>query len=319
MNTDFEKVIEREIMRALPIGYGMMPDNKLLGRFPYKIRYAFHSLKRNGCKTLINVFVLPSNITLDENIESQIIQLRNYIISKGCMFIVICEDDGRHYMNDTAIFVLEQLDLYNSNYFSLICNEDDSFKVTLDRDNYENISSIIHDIWAGKLTYYGADIGQQIVNLEVMRDECWKCHALMKTVTGIVIPNKKLLSWDNPYWSYFNHMVPICELNDIDIEQIIPVVERIRCREPFITPIEYRYSQTANDSYWTAICPHCGALRGAFYIEEDRRNLALTLDSRINHSLEYFSFEMIVRQTLLNKIGKGWEDFPCTCMMEWKR
>lgn len=319
MNTDFEKVVEREILKALSTGYRMIPDNKLLGRFPCKIKYAFHSLKTNGSNTLINILVLPLNITLDEKIESQLTQLRDYIISKECMFIVICEDESSYNMGDTAIFVSEQLDLYNPNYFSLICTEDEDFKVILDADNYENISSIIHDIWTGKLTYYGADIGLQIVNLEVMRDECWKCHALMKTVTGIVIPNKKLLSWDNPYWSYFNHIVPICELDDVDIEQIIPVVERIRCKDPFITPIEYRYSQTVNDRYWAAICPHCGVLRGALYIEEDRRNLALTLDSRINHSLEYFSFEMIVRQTLLNKIGKGWEDFPCTCMMEWKR
>ena len=320
MNTDFEKVVEREIIKELPEGYGMIPDKKLLGKFPCKIRFAFFAKKKNGYSILINILILPASIVLNANTESQIIQLRNYILSKKCMLIAIYEKIKG---TDLPIFIEECIDLLNPNYLSIGCDRDNKFKPII-RDlvtdyDYESVRDIIRDIWQERLIYNGITVGKRVANIEIIPEICFRCHKTIKIVTGIVFPNKKLHFWDNLDWNYFNRIVLIAELDDFDIAQIKPVVEQLRLEDPLITPIEYRFSQFAKSTYWAAVCPHCNVIKGNHFVEDGGRFIVQDPYSRIRHDSEYYSFEMNVRQSLLDKIGRGWERFPCTCMMGWRR
>lgn len=320
MNIGFEKIIEQEVLKALPTDCIIIPSHKLLGKPPYKVRFAFFSKKKNGYDVLINIIVLPASIVLDKSTELQIIQLRNYILSKKCMLIVIYENANR---TDLPIFIAEDLNLSSPNYLSIEYDSQNKFKPMIrgldTYYDYESIRDIIRDIWQGRLVYKGIKVGKQLANIEVMTEECFRCHKIRKVVTGIVFPNKKLHSWDNSDWKYFNQIVLIAELDDLDIAQIKPVVEQLRQEEPLITPIEYRFSKFIKSEYWAAVCPHCNVIKGNNYVEDERRFVAQKNYSRLCHDLEYFSFEMNVRQYLIEKIAGGWEEFPHTCMSGWYR
>ncbi|MCM1723305.1 hypothetical protein [Bacteroides ovatus] len=320
MSLDFENYIDQEIKEALPLGYPMIAVNKLLGKHPYKIRFAFFSKKRSGYDVLINILVLPASIVLDENTESQIIQLRNYILSKRCMLIVIYEYVD---ISDLPIFIEECLDLSNPNYLSIRCDRENKFKpikreLVTDYD-YESVRDIIRDIWKGRLVYNGIEVGVRMANIEIIPEICFRCHKTMKVATGIVFPNKKLHFWDNLDWSYFNRIVLIAELDDSEIAQIKPVVEQLRLEEPLVTPIEYRFSQFTQSTYWAAVCPHCNVIKGNHFVEDGLRFVVQDPYSRIRRELEYYSFEMSVSQSLIQKITSGFDGFLGTCYMGWKR
>jgi len=208
----FNAVVEIEIKKAIPSNWNLIPNDKLLGAEPFKVSYAFNSSIIDGKSKLMNILVLEKDFPLNEQTEKQIFNLRNYIISKDCILIVIgeLEEDGDY--NEVSDFISESLMIENQNYYSILCSLDEGFTVTVEDKNFEDLNGIIHDIWSGNLRFAGPGLGNQKVNLEIMKDKCWKCNKIMKTVSGIVFPDVQLDHWDNIDWQYYNQLVPLSEI-----------------------------------------------------------------------------------------------------------
>lgn len=316
---NFYDVVDSEIRKAIPSNWKMISSDKLLGKEPYKIDYAFNSSIIDGKSKLINILVLDTAFPIDGQSKKEILNLRNYIISKDCVLIVICQQEKSDFHNDISGFVTEWINIDSPNYYSISSCLNKNFRTTIDGEIFEDLNIVIHDIWSGKLKFSGPKIGTQQVNLEIMKDECWKCNRNMKTVTGIVFSNRQLDEWTNSDWLYYNQLVSLSSLNSKQAQVIKDFVETLRLDDDLITPVDYRYSNTIKSKYWAAACPHCNSLRGNFYVTDDRMQYLHDLKSRINHNLQYYSIELNVDNELIETLSNGYEGCPHTCIMGWER
>jgi len=319
MISNFYNIVDDEVKIALPPDWKRIPPGKLLGKEPYKIRHAFHSSQVDGKSKLINILVLPMSLRLDGNIESQLIKLRDYILSRDCLLIVINEEQEAGSLADTGQFIEENLFIDNPNFLWIICSRGNGYKTSIEWKVFEDLNTVIHDLWNGTLRYAGPKIGLQQVNLELMQDECWKCNKIMKTVTGIVFPNKQLRHWNNVDWLYYNQLLPLSKLDSNNIQLIQQYVAQLRMRDAIITPLGNRYSHTVQESYFAASCPHCHVLRGDFHVGNYRMQFLHSLESRINGHLEYHSIKLEIDQELINTLRDGYESCDHTCGIGWDR
>jgi hypothetical protein len=316
---NFNDVISGEIRKSIPDDWKMIDGDKLEGKEPYKIRYAFNSSIIDGKSQLINILVLNKDIILNELIENLIFNLKNSIISKDGILIVICEQENSDYTDDLKYFISEMIDYESQNFYSIFCYSDNDFKTTINGETFEDLNLIINDIWSGNLRFSGPKTGIQKVNIELITDKCWKCNKPMKTVSGIVFPNKQSENWDNYDWLYYNQLVPVSALNSVQAESIKGFVDKLRIKDNSITPVEYRYSNTSKSKYWAAGCPYCNSLRGNFYVAEYRMEYLHDLESRINKDLQYYTVELNVGINLIEALNDGYDLCPHTCFTGWER
>jgi hypothetical protein len=157
------------------------------------------------------------------------------------------------------------------------------------------------------------------VNLEIMRDECWKCKYSMRTVTGIVFPDRQLSRWDNPDWQYFNQLLRLAQITGAPAKTIQQVVDRLRQTDRSITPVSDRYSKTQEGNYLAAGCPNCNALRGDFHVADYRMRYLHTLDSRWSGELEYRSISLPVNEAMVAALSDGYEGSDHATGTGWKR
>jgi len=311
--------LDNEIKKALPENWRFIPNDKLLGKDDYKISYAFNSSGTKNKSKLINILVLNSGVELNEYTESRIIKLRDYIISKDCLFVVIVEQENSKYLNDTGIFESENLKLNHKNYISFYCYQDQKLKTTVDGIKYEDLNQVIRDLWSGKLNYDGISKGSQFVNLELMNDECWKCKRKIRTVTGIVFPNIQLETWSNKNWLYFNQLYPLSKINSKNAEKIKSYIKALRQNDDSIGIVDYKYSNSVKSKYFASSCPICNSLRGDFHVQDERMKFLHDLDNRLNGNLSYYSIELNINEIMIENLDNGFEGCPHTCIMGWNK
>lgn len=316
---NFLDLVDSEIQKALPPDCKRIASDKLLGREPVKIRYAFHTLSLQGKSKLVNILVLPPTLKLDGYLEDQLIKLQDYILSKDCLLVVVHKEDEENTLGDIGGFVEDRMAVNSNNLLWIRCIANKSFKTCVVYPHFEDLHTIIHDLWNGTLQYRGPLIGYQQVNLELMKDECWKCGKPMKTVTGIVLPNKQLNRWNNTDWSYYNQLVGLSQLSGNNAQAIHEVVENLRQNDRYITPVGDRYSNTVKTSYLAAACPHCDALRGDFHVNDYRMQYLHSLNSRLNGELQYHSVKLYISQEIINHLSEGYEGCDHTCGAGWER
>jgi hypothetical protein len=317
MPTNFYDFVDSEVAKALPSEVRRIAPDKLLGEDPCRIRHAFHSSPINDKSRLVNLLALPASFQLSGYIEDRLFKLRDHLLSKNWLLVVIFEDAKAS--NDLGIFIEEQLSVESPGFLWLRCDFDKKYKTTLDYEGYEDLHSVIHDLWKGIVGYAGPTVGEQLVNLELMEDVCSNCHQLMKTVTGIVFPNKSLRRWDNPDWAYFLQLLPLSALDGENARDIRQQVDRLRLANPLITPVGVRYSRTMEGNHLAAICPHCQTPRGDFHVLDYRMRYLHSLDSRLSGQLEYHSITIQVDRALISTLRNGVEGCPHTCRMGWQR
>jgi hypothetical protein len=315
----FYDIVDQEIQLAIPATWKKVPSEKLLGNEPCKIRHAFNSCKVSGETKLINIIVVPLSFKLSATTENQLVRLRDYILSKDSMLVVINEEKRSDSLGDTGVFIEEVLLTCSPNFLWLTCAEDKNYRTNATGLDFEDLSSVIHDLWKGTLRYEGPQPGLQKVNLELMHRNCWKCNCCIKIVTGIAFPNRQLSSWNNFDWQYYNQIIPLSEIGTQYQKDIQKFVDRLRENESSITPVGARYSQNAAEIYFAAICPLCSSLQGEFHVQDARMDFLFSLDSRITGQLEYHSFPMVVDHGLLTTLGNGGEACDHACGLGWIR
>jgi hypothetical protein len=292
--SNFYNVIDHEVLKSIPLNWRLVPEDKLLGKSPYKIRYAFNSSMISGKSKLINILVLGSSISLDKYTKDRIIQLRDYILSKDCILIVIYEEETEKSLNVMGQFVEEDIRMVNPNFISIACYQDQYYRTKINGTGFENLNESIHDIWNGTLRYFGPTAGLQRVNLELMRYNCWNCKKSIKKVTGVVFPDQQLKQWDNADWLYYNQLLPLAKLDADNGLLIGQYADRLRTKTTLITPVSYRFSRTEGRSYLAASCPNCSQLQGNFHVSDERMQYLHNIGSRFDGGLQYYSIQLAV-------------------------
>jgi hypothetical protein len=316
---NFIDFVNSEIRKAVPPQWKFIASEKLLKKDGVKISTAFRSSGINGKSFLINVMVLPQSLAIDETKTQAMVALRDYILSKDCMLLVVVEQSDSRFQDDNGVFESEELTLLSPFYLCLTCYKNDNYQTTLNGEHAQQLHTLIKELWSGRLRYNGPAAGTQRVNLEIMADACWKCGRAMKTVTGIVFPDKQLTSWNNDQWRYYNSLVPLASMQSTDAESIQAFVEQMRQQDSSITPVSNRFSNTVKRKYWSASCPWCDALRGNFHVSDDRMQYLHDFESRLNGSLSYNSFEMNASPLFLRNLLSAWEGCAHACLIEWAK
>ena len=199
----FEELVDQQLNIIFQrFDIKLFADEKLLGKVPYKVRYAFFYRFERYSK-LINILTLPQSIQFNDTLEKELLRLRNYILSKNCMLIVIYEQRSDYEKVDHLLeFLIEDFDLISDNYYSIPFYKEKAV------DILDEISNTLLEA----ISFEGPRVSRQIVNIEVAEDECWKCHKKMMTVTGVVFPNMKLNDWNNTKWQYYLQSLSIVSI-----------------------------------------------------------------------------------------------------------
>src|SRR5579859_2444430 len=103
MPTTFYDLVDDQLQKALPSNVRRIPIDKLLGKEPCRIRHAFHTSPINDRSRLVNLLVLPQSFPLTPYNEEQLIQLRDYILSKNCLLVVVYEEEEAGSSGDLGV------------------------------------------------------------------------------------------------------------------------------------------------------------------------------------------------------------------------
>jgi hypothetical protein len=272
-----------------------------------------------GPQKPIHILTLPLSLQLDECLMDQLLELRNRILSKGCMLAVISEEERADSLGNIGIFIEENLFVNSPHFLWLICSRDKEYKTFLDREPFEDLHMVFRELLEGHVYYEGPKPGLQPVNLELMLDQCPKCNQPMTTVTGLVFPNQQLKHWDNEEWQYYNQLLSLAELKGKNAIAIQGFVNLLRIVDPLITPVEKRYSPIHQKYHTAAGCPHCNALRDDFDTSDYRMQYLHSFESRVLHQLQYYSVSLKIDQKLINALMHGFEDNYHVCLNGWTR
>ncbi|HEY6324334.1 MAG TPA: hypothetical protein VJA16_22550, partial [Thermoanaerobaculia bacterium] len=168
--------------------------------------------------------------------------------------------------------------------------------------------------------YHGPCEGVQTIGIEIMRDTCWRCHASLDTVTGIVFPDREVSDWSRPDWTYYQALLPLARIPDAMIPALSAAVEAWRAAgDRRLTVIRWRYSKTVEYAYWAAECSACGSFRGDFPVMEARLEWLNDLESRRMGILSYRPLRLDVPREALQELTWGGEVNPHVRFLGWYR
>jgi len=312
----FDEIVNRQIRLVIPYNHFAGVRSSTI---PGLDGFTFRTSLENDRYDLIHVLTLNAAFVLSPVLEERLIAMRDRLESRKELLLVLDEAEAFLAGGDLHEFISESFRIESPYFCALSCYRDRGFQTTIDGENFEDLHRLIRDIWTGRLRFDGPTRGVQQVNIELMKDACWKCQVQMRTLTGLVFPDRQLASWDNDRWLYYNHLVALQGLPDTHALIIQAFAETLRKSDPQVTPISYRYSHTTESSYWAAGCPRCGALRGDFHVQEARMDHLFDLTSRQRGDLQYYPLTLDVDRPLMELLEAGFEGCPHTRIMGWER
>ncbi|NHA03244.1 hypothetical protein G7092_05545 [Mucilaginibacter sp. HC2] len=318
MTGEFYLFVENELQKSQPANWQRVSADKQLGDEPCKISHAFLTTIK-GEQKLANILILPLSLNLDVAQESALLKLRDYILSEGCLLMVISEEAAALQLGNTGVFISEKLQVHSPDFMWITCCGDKQNQTTFDGINYESLHVVFGSLWEGTLSYQGPKEGFKQVNLEIMRDHCWKCKQEMKTVTGIVFPDRQLENWDNVDWRYYNDMLSLYHIKGDTANLIGNFVDVLRQNDETITPVSFRFSNTIQENYCASSCPYCDALQGNYYVNDKRIDLLHSLECRMDGNLSYYAIGLNIDQYLLKCLYAGAEVCDHSTFGGWGR
>ncbi|MET3981503.1 hypothetical protein ABIB62_004117 [Mucilaginibacter sp. UYP25] len=301
MKDIFYDFVSHELEQTLPVNWQHIAEDQLPGAQPCEISHAFHAHIAGESK-MVNILVLPLSIKLNADNEKQLLMLRDLLLSERVLLIVINEEPQADYLADTGTFISERLLVHSPDFIWISCYLDKNNKMTFDGIHYEYLHRGLAKVWEGRLIYAGPRKGLQQVNLEIMKGNCWKCGKEIKTITGLVFPDKQLTSWKNTTWKYYNGLLNLSQIMMDDTILIADFIEMLRIKDPVITPVSFRFNDADQESYFAASCPYCGETCDEFYVNDERTGLLHSLQSRIDGSLKYYSLKLNIDQYLIDRL-----------------
>ncbi len=276
----------------------IISEDKLFTKGNVRVDFSFYSNNN-----FINTFIIDNYYELTENKRQNLLSLINYLLKKKVYVVFLYSENN----DEASIFVSEELQIINPFFLSatyLIENQTpliELFECKL------LFSKVITSIFSNDLYYYGPQIGYNRVGIELIKDNCWKCKNEIFSVTGIVIPNKKVNNWKLEDWNYFHTNLNLKDL-PIDLTKMIKdKVEYYKLNyKQNVTSIMNNYSNTMKLKYPSATCPYCNKMRGDFYLNEKRMDFMHNLGDNINkNNLIYIGLDCKLEQKTLNKLNNG--------------
>jgi hypothetical protein len=254
--------------------------------------------------------------------------LRDQALARGGQLLLLYEQEGLDSLDELGGFIATRLDLPHPRWLALGCARGASgvWSAEPTPSGREPLAGIVRDLWRGGLRFRGPRVGRQTVGVELMREACWCCEQPIATVTGLVFPDRPVADWSSRDWRYFRRLLPLAEIEPRTLAALAAQVEqwlRAESGGERITPLGVRSSlrprPAARRSSWAALCPDCGALRGAFLVGADRLDLLLDGESRRTGRLSYRPWEIEVGWELLKALATGTELSVYACALGWRR
>jgi hypothetical protein len=318
MESRFLAAIDAAVEHALPTGWPRVSRQRLPACGSVQARHAFRLAEDSGPASYLAVVAVPPLPARLAAEERDLAALVDHVIGRGASLLLLYEHE-----DDPEGWVREHLEFPHPRFLCLACappGEGDEYTAELVHARRVPLSSAIRDLWSGALSYRGPTEGMQTVGLEIMKDQCWRCHAALDTVTGIVFPDREVADWSQPDWAYFRQLLDLARIPDSLIPALSAAIETWRAAgERRLTVIRWRHSKTVEYAYWAAECTACGAFRGDYPLMEERQQWLDGLESRRAGILSYRPLQLDVPRQALQELTWGWEVNPHACFLGWRR
>jgi hypothetical protein len=318
MESRFLAAIDAAVGHALPDGWPRVPRQRLPARGSVQTRHAFRLANDSRPASYLAIVAVPPQPARLAAEERDLAALVDHVIARGATLLLLYEHE-----DDPDGWVREHVDFPHPRFLCLACappDDGEEYTAELVHDRRVPLSSAIRDLWSGALSYRGPTEGMQTVALEIMKDQCWRCHAALDTVTGIVFPDREIADWSQPDWAYFRQLLDLARIPDSLIPALSAAIETWRAGgERRLTVIRWRHSKTVDYAYWAAECTACGAFRGDYPLMEERQQWLDDLESRRAGILSYRPLRLDVPRQALQELTWGWEVNPHACFLGWRR
>jgi hypothetical protein len=342
----FLLAIDAAVMQALPAGWPRLPPDRLPAHGRLRARHAFRlaackgdprhqrtEASRKGraaapgpkSSPYLAIVAAPPFPARTPAVQGELAALVDHILARGASLLLLFEHE-----DDPDGWLREQISCPHPCFLSLPCtppaaagpNAGDGLAYTVmpTGGRRETLAEAIRGLWSGDLRYRGPREGTQIIGVEIMEDECWRCRRTIATVTGIVFPDREVTDWLQLDWAYYRQLLELARIPDAMIPVLSAAVDGWRAAgASCLTVIRWRFSHTVSYAYWAAECPFCGSFRGDFPVMEERSRWLLDLDSRRTGVLSYRPLRLDVPRQALQELSWGWEVSPHCRPFGWYR
>lgn len=320
MHESLEVAVMDAMRRGLPGDWPRLSAELLPAFGTAQLAGGFQAFEAVRPSDEFNLAVLPGNVPLAKEEEEHWTRLRDLVLSRGSTLVtfVAVESAGRGASWEG--FVSNTLRVEHPQLLTLAATRlpSGTWVVEPAFQRVETLARTIQALWRQQLRFFGPTQGRQRVGVELMADKCWKCTASLRTVTGIVIPDRLVRDWQGTDWRYFDGIVPLASLDRATVESLSEAIAVWRVEDRAVTPVEMRSTRGSGTSYWAATCPHCRAVRGAFYVMEERMGYLHDVETRRQGALLYRPLEMDVTFEMFETFSSATEICDHSCISGWE-
>lgn len=298
-----------ELTNTEALAIDVTMDNSIGGLYRIK-------LKDKTNKDIV-ILTISSEIEMSDNIAEIIYSLTDKVKGENGRLIIIHRSGNSKQDNDIQAFLEEKIDIFHADYLRLGC-KGSGLRVSIDGERNLGLRDMLKKYFANEIAFIAPTVGKQFVNLEIYKDSCCKCKREISVVSGIVFPKTQMPNWNNPYWQYYNTLIPIYSLPSEYAKQIKRVVATLKEKNTKITPLIFYQDIELEENDWTVMCPHCSTVINKYEPDDNRIDYLFDLNNRMNGNLRYHTLLIDADQELINLLGVGYEfNVPHVCFGGW--
>ncbi|MFV0362737.1 MAG: hypothetical protein ACK5LL_06570 [Suipraeoptans sp.] len=253
---------------------------------------------------------------MSDRVAGMIYPLIDSVAAKKDRLIIIHSDGRSKDANDIDTFLSEEVDVFHSDYLRL-STSCENLKTSINGIKYLELKNMLKKYFSGEISFVGPIAGKQSVNIEMYKDICSRCKKEISVVSGIVFPKIQMPQWDNPFWQYYNRLLPLYSLPSECSKQIKREINLLRKKNMDITPLIYYQNIEIEESNWTVMCPYCKDVIDAYEPDNKRMGYFFDFDWRMNGNLRYHSILIDAGQELINLLGEMSEPNPHAYYSGW--
>lgn len=272
-------------------------DNSIGG-----LLYRLQPKNRNKAK-YITILIISSEVKMSDSVAGMIYPLIDSVATKKDRLIIIHSDGRSKNENDIDTFLSEEVDVFHPDYLRLstLC---ENFQTSINGIKYLELKNVLKKYFLGEISFIGPIAGKQSVNIEMYKDICCICKKDIAVVSGIVFPKIQMPQWNNPFWQYYNRILPLYTLPSECSKQIKKEIELLRKKDISITSLIYYQHVEIDESNWTVMCPHCKAVIKPYEPDNKRMDYLHDFGGRMNGNLRYHSILIDAAQELIDLLGE---------------
>ncbi len=228
MTREFLAAVDAAVEQALPEGWPRVRAEKLPAHGSQRARHAFRLQDHTGPAAYLVIAVAPPFISRSApSVRSDLEALIDHVLSRGASLLLLYDAQ-----DDPDSWLRNGISCPHPRFLCLACTHGlgDACTTEPTHAGNEPLADTIRDLWSGELFYRGPTDGPQTVGVEILQDTCWRCHADIDTVTGIVFPDRQIDDWTSPHWTYFRQILELAAIPDILIPHLAAAIETWRAQ-----------------------------------------------------------------------------------------